>query len=76
MLMVTRTGERNYAVKIVAAAAFIPCIGASDDKGAAALMAALAKGGHGAVRSLRRGGEPDETAWLSGQGWWFSTREP
>lgn len=76
MLRLTRTGEDVYAAKIVSAVMFIPCVGGQDETEADALRRALATGRHGAVRSLRRSGEPDETAWLEGNGWWFSTREP
>ncbi|HEX3664481.1 MAG TPA: methyltransferase domain-containing protein [Rhizomicrobium sp.] len=74
MLMITRSPEERYAVNIVSGAAFIPCIGARDEQGSTALMTALAKGGHASVRSLVRSNQPDETAWLSGNAWWFSTR--
>lgn len=76
MLRLTRTGEDAYAAKIVSAAMFIPCVGGQDDQEVDALRRALSTGRHGAVRSLRRSGEPDDTAWLAGEGWWFSTREP
>jgi protein-L-isoaspartate(D-aspartate) O-methyltransferase len=76
MMRVTRTGENAFAAKVVSAAAFIPCAGARSDAEGEAVMQALGRGGHAAVRSLRRDGEPDDTAWLSGDGWWFSTREP
>jgi protein-L-isoaspartate(D-aspartate) O-methyltransferase len=73
MLLATRTADNAFAVRIVSGAMFIPCVGGQDEQQAQALMRALAGGGHAAVRSLRRGGRPDETAWLSGDGWWFST---
>jgi protein-L-isoaspartate(D-aspartate) O-methyltransferase len=76
MLLVTRGLDQSYAARIVSAAMFIPCIGASDDAEAKAVTAALMKGGHAAVRSLVRNDQPDETAWLSGAGWWLSTKEP
>lgn len=76
MLRLTRTGEDAYAAKIVSAAMFIPCVGGQDDGEVDALRRALSTGRHGAIRSLRRSGEPDDTAWLAGEGWWFSTREP
>lgn len=73
MLMVTRVDENSYAARIVSPAVFIPCIGASDSTEAKAVTAALMKGGPREVRSLVRNAEPDETAWLSGEGWWLST---
>jgi protein-L-isoaspartate(D-aspartate) O-methyltransferase len=75
MLMITRATVERYRVKVVSSAAFISCVGARDEQGSTALMMALAKGGHGSVRSLVRNAEPDETAWLCGNGWWLSTRE-
>jgi protein-L-isoaspartate(D-aspartate) O-methyltransferase len=76
MLRLTRTEEDVFAVGIVSGAMFIPCVGGQDEAEAQALLRALQSGRHAAVRSLRRGGEPEEDAWLSGDGWWFSTREP
>jgi protein-L-isoaspartate(D-aspartate) O-methyltransferase len=76
MLMITRAGESAYAVRIVSGAAFVPCIGAADDAEAMAVTQALMKGGHLGVRSLVRDDEPDASAWLTGKGWWLSTREP
>ncbi len=76
MLLVTREQEASYAARIVMGAAFIPCIGASDDAEAKAVTEALMKGGHGAVRSLVRNDEPDASAWLGGSDWWLSTAPP
>jgi protein-L-isoaspartate(D-aspartate) O-methyltransferase len=76
MMRVTRTGEDAFAARVVSPAAFIPCAGARSDTEGDAIMQAFSRGGHAGVRSLRRSGEPDETAWLAGDGWWFSTREP
>jgi protein-L-isoaspartate(D-aspartate) O-methyltransferase len=76
MLLITRGQDEHYAARIVSTAIFIPCIGASDDVAAKAVTAALMKGGHGAVRSLVRSDRPDDTVWLSGNGWWLSTAEP
>jgi protein-L-isoaspartate(D-aspartate) O-methyltransferase len=76
MLLVTREQEASYAARIVMGAAFIPCIGATDDAEAKAVTEALMRGGHGAVRSLVRDDEPDASAWVSGKGWWLSTAQP
>jgi protein-L-isoaspartate(D-aspartate) O-methyltransferase len=75
MLLVTRIGEAAYSARVISGAMFIPCIGARDAAQSQALADALAKGGHMDVRSLRRRGEPDDTAWLHGTGWWLSSRE-
>ena len=76
MLLVTREQETSYAARIVMGAAFIPCIGATDDAEAKAVTAALMRGGHDAVRSLVRNDEPDASAWVGGKGWWLSTAQP
>lgn len=73
MLLVTRVGEA-FNARILSGAAFIPCVGAIDEKASTGLFKALASGGAGNVRSLRRGGEPDASAWLVGDGWWLSTQ--
>jgi len=75
MLLLTRTTDDVFASQIVSPAMFIPCMGGQDEAQAQALMQALGTGGHRFVRSLRRTGDPDETAWLAGEGWWFSTRD-
>ncbi|HWE45924.1 MAG TPA: hypothetical protein VG407_07835 [Caulobacteraceae bacterium] len=72
MMLLTRTGDDVYAVRLVSGAMFIPCVGGQDERQAQALMSALSGGAHAAVRSLRRG-QPDATAWLAGDDWWFST---
>lgn len=76
MLLITRVRDAAYSVRIVSGAAFIPCIGASDEAEALAVTQALMKGGHGAVRSLRRTDEPDDGDWLAGKGWRLSAQEP
>lgn len=59
---------------LVSSCAFIPCSGAQDESEAARLSEALMRGDVRRVKTLRRGA-PDDSAWLSGDGWWFSTRE-
>jgi len=76
MLLVTRKTDAAYAARIFSTAAFIPCIGARDEAQSKAVAAALDRGSTEAVRSLRRAGEPDATAWCVGNGWWLSTQEP
>src|ERR1700733_1908894 len=45
-----------------------------DDEAEGRLVAAIAKSGFAAIRSLRRPpDQPDETCWLAGDGWWLST---
>ena len=76
MLLVTRRSDMAYAARVFSTAAFIACIGARDEKQSRALAAALDARSPDDVRSLRRGNEPDETAWCIGDGWWLSTAEP
>jgi protein-L-isoaspartate(D-aspartate) O-methyltransferase len=76
LMLITRTGERGFGARVISGAMFIPCAGARDEAASQALLAALTRGGHGAVRSLQRQSKPDETSWLAGDGWWFSTRAP
>ena len=76
MLLVTRASSDAYAARILGRVAFIPCIGARDEKASAALAAALESRSMKAVRSLRRDDSPDSTAWCAGSGWWLSTAEP
>lgn len=75
MLLVTRSKGDTYAATVVTRAAFIPCIGARDDVASKALTASLETQSIKSVRSLRRGTEPDSTAWCVGTGWWLSTAE-
>lgn len=73
MLLVTRHSNTAYAARVFSTAGFIPCIGARDERQSRALAAALDAGMTDDVRSLRRGDEPDQTAWCVGHGWWLST---
>jgi protein-L-isoaspartate(D-aspartate) O-methyltransferase len=76
MLLLTRRSEGAYAARIFSDAAFIPCVGARDEEQSCAVSAALNARTTDEVRSLRRSGEPDGTAWCVGKGWWLSTAEP
>ena len=76
MLLVTRRSVDTFAASAVMRVAFIPCIGARDEATSRNLGAALEKQALKSVRSLRRGGIPDETVWCEGSGWWLSTAEP
>jgi protein-L-isoaspartate(D-aspartate) O-methyltransferase len=76
MLLVTRKAQGVYAATAFSRVAFIPCIGARDDAASASLAAALERQSLKELRSLRRGGTPDTTAWCVGEGWWLSTAEP
>lgn len=76
MLLVVRASDAAYGARVFSRAGFIPCAGARDDRQSHALAAALDAGNSSEVRSLRRGGTPDETAWCVGNGWWLSTAAP
>ena len=75
MLLVTRASETTFNARFVCPAAFIPCAGARDEEMAAKLSAAFKRGNWRDVKSLRRGTDPDETSWVTGSGWWLSTKE-
>jgi protein-L-isoaspartate(D-aspartate) O-methyltransferase len=75
-LIITRHhGEtQGYAARFASRTNIIGCVGgrnpATDDR----LKSALRSAYYTSVRSLRRPPEqPDETCWLAGDGWWFST---
>jgi protein-L-isoaspartate(D-aspartate) O-methyltransferase len=73
MLIVTRTLDAAYTARIFSTAAFVPCIGARDEAQSKAVAAALDTSAGEAVRSLRRGDQPDASAWCIGADWWLST---
>jgi protein-L-isoaspartate(D-aspartate) O-methyltransferase len=75
MLLVTQRKRSSYAASIVTRAAFIPCVGARDDAASKTLAIALETQSLQSVKSLRRGREPDSTAWCVGTDWWLSTAE-
>jgi protein-L-isoaspartate(D-aspartate) O-methyltransferase len=74
MMLVTKQTETVFAARPVAGVAFIGCAGGRAEGEAEALAKALAGGGHMGIRSLRRGATPDDSAWLAGPDWWFSTQ--
>lgn len=71
MLLIGRKSPRDFDAKVLCGAAFIPCVGAIDEKASVALVKALSGGGVGEVRALHRGAPPAD-AWLAGDGWWLS----
>ena len=73
MLLVTRRGEAKYEASTVARVSFIPCVGARDAATSIALARALETQSLKMVKSLRRGTQPDATAWCVGNDWWLST---
>jgi protein-L-isoaspartate(D-aspartate) O-methyltransferase len=76
-MLITRQGgsRQRYSARHVCRVGIIDCIGGRDPDAEAKLLTALRRGGFAPpVRSLRRPPEkPDETCWLAGDGWWFST---
>jgi protein-L-isoaspartate(D-aspartate) O-methyltransferase len=74
MLLITRTSPDRLAARILCRALFIPCAGAGDEETGRKLTEAFQR--TGVVRSLHRGGAPDETCWCAGPGWWLSTAPP
>lgn len=73
MLLVTRTEEGRFSARFVLRAMFIPCLGARDEETARKLTEAFQRDDLRNVRSLVRGGTPDETCWCAGNGWWLSS---
>jgi protein-L-isoaspartate(D-aspartate) O-methyltransferase len=76
MLLVTRTGDKSFAARFVSQAAFIHCLGASDDETGQRLTEAPKKGGFWNVQSLRCATQPDDTCTFAGRGWWLSSSAP
>jgi protein-L-isoaspartate(D-aspartate) O-methyltransferase len=74
MLLVTKKSARTYLAKFLCAVQFVACIGAQNSNAARVLDTAFSKGNWGAVRSLHRDDQPDESCWAAGTGWWLSTR--
>src|SRR5262245_46352220 len=70
-LLVTR-GANGYPAKFISGVSFIPCIGASDERSMERLWHAFQRGEARSVQSLRRGTAPDQSCWVSGEGWWLS----
>lgn len=75
-LNITRQiGEtQRYSVQFASGTSIIACVGGRKADAEARLKAALQVAYFTAIRSLRRAPEePDDTCWLAGDGWWFST---
>lgn len=73
MLLVTRRGD-VFAARPICPVGFITCVGGIDEKASAAFSQAIAGGGAGDVRSLRRDDVTDAETWLAGDGWQLSKR--
>ena len=72
MLLIARAAKQGYHARFLCGAAFIPCIGATEENRAAELSRAFQRGDARSVQSLRRGTAPDESCWFAGDGWWLS----
>ena len=75
MLLISRGDGMSYPARAISPAAFIPCVGANDEGESLRLATALDTRSPDVIRSLRRGVQPDETAWCVGEGWWLSTSD-
>jgi protein-L-isoaspartate(D-aspartate) O-methyltransferase len=75
-LIITRRGgeTQRYAARFASRTGIIACVGGRNAEAEERLKAALQVAYFTAIRSLRRPPEePDNTCWLAGDGWWFST---
>jgi protein-L-isoaspartate(D-aspartate) O-methyltransferase len=75
-LIITRRGgeTQRYGARFAARTAIFACVGGRHAAAEERLRAALRASYFTAIRSLRRPPEePDDTCWLAGDGWWFST---
>jgi protein-L-isoaspartate(D-aspartate) O-methyltransferase len=74
MLLITRSESGDaWPAQFLSAVVFIACEGAQDRAIARKLDDAFRRGGSGAVRSLRFGGEARAADWLRCDGWALST---
>ncbi len=78
-VLITRGKDaaHRYAARYVCQTGIIDCVGGRAHEAEGRLIAAIAKAGFVAIRSLRRSpDQPDETCWLAGDSWWLSTAPP
>jgi protein-L-isoaspartate(D-aspartate) O-methyltransferase len=77
MALLTRTSEQSFAARLDYGVYFIGFSGARDPEAGSRLSAALRRDRGSGVRSLRCDRhDKDETCWLHGDAWCFSTRDP
>ena len=73
MLLVSRGNEFSFKARVISPAAFVRCVGATDEGESHRLSAAIERRSPDSVRSLRCGTAPDDSAWYVGDDWWLST---
>lgn len=77
MLLITRRAIGGFAAEFLCGAAFIPFVGARDERIDHPLAGALLRDRGASVRSLRRERHAeDQTCWLHGENWCLSRLEP
>jgi protein-L-isoaspartate(D-aspartate) O-methyltransferase len=77
MALLTRRSQQCFAAKLDFGVYFIAFSGARDEEVSTQLAAALKRDKGSGVKSLRCDGhDKDESCWLHGDGWCFSTLEP
>jgi len=77
MALLTHRSETNFEAQLIFGSLFIGFTGARDHKVSAHLSEALSRDQGKSVKSLRRDPhEKDETCWLHGDAWCFSTLDP
>ena len=74
MLLVTKKEEGALAARFLMQVQFVSCIGARNETTAQRLGEAFRHGNGNKVKSLRRNEPVDESCWVSGDGWWLSTK--
>jgi protein-L-isoaspartate(D-aspartate) O-methyltransferase len=72
--LLVRRRKHAFPARVVGYCQFISCEGAFDRTEASAVTAAFRSGALWMIASLVRDNQPDHTAVLAGDGWWFSSR--
>jgi protein-L-isoaspartate(D-aspartate) O-methyltransferase len=72
--LLVRRIKRAFSARVIGYCLFIPCQGAVDQDEAGAVTATFRSEALWTIQSLVRNNQPDDTAVLVGDGWWFSSR--
>ncbi|HEY3927279.1 MAG TPA: protein-L-isoaspartate(D-aspartate) O-methyltransferase [Candidatus Koribacter sp.] len=72
MLLIKRTSADQFEARFLCRAAFIPCMGARDERLEQSLSAAFQSKDIASVRSLHLNTPPDDSCWFAGPNWWLS----